>query len=67
MDMSEYASQHEVARLIGAPPGYVGHDKGGQLTDALTKCPNAIVLFDEIEKVGSILFKGSHRENRLKI
>ena len=40
MDMSEYASQHEVARLIGAPPGYVGHDKGGQLTDALTKCPN---------------------------
>ena len=51
MDMSEYASQHEVARLIGAPPGYVGYDKGGQLTDALTKCPNAIVLFDEIEKV----------------
>ena len=51
MDMSEYASQHEVARLIGAPPGYVGHDKGGQLTDALTKCPNAIVLFYEIEKV----------------
>lgn len=37
IDMSEYASEHEVARLIGAPPGYVGHDKGGQLTDALTK------------------------------
>jgi hypothetical protein len=50
MDMSEYSSQHEVARLIGAPPGYVGHDKGGQLTEALTKCPNAVVLFDEIEK-----------------
>ena len=50
IDMSEYSSQHEVARLIGAPPGYVGHDKGGQLTEALTKCPNAVVLFDEIEK-----------------
>ena len=50
IDMSEYSSQHEVSRLIGAPPGYVGHDKGGQLTEALTKCDNAVVLFDEIEK-----------------
>jgi ATP-dependent Clp protease ATP-binding subunit ClpA len=49
-DMSEYQTQHEVAKFIGAPPGYVGHNDGGQLTRALTKCPNAVVLFDEIEK-----------------
>lgn len=53
LDMSEYASQHEVARLVGAPPGYVGHESGGQLTEALEKCPNAVVLFDEIEKVNN--------------
>ena len=50
IDMSEYSSQHEVSRLIGAPPGYIGHDKGGQLTESLTKCSDAVVLFDEIEK-----------------
>ena len=40
----------QVAKFIGSPPGYVGHDEGGQLTKALTKCPNAVVLFDEVDK-----------------
>ncbi|XP_012138184.2 mitochondrial disaggregase [Megachile rotundata] len=50
LDMSEYQEKHEVAKLIGAPPGYVGHDDGGQLTKQLRKCPNAVVLFDEVDK-----------------
>lgn len=50
VDMSEFAEQHSVARLIGAQPGYVGYDEGGQLTEALRKKPFQIVLFDEIEK-----------------
>ncbi|XP_018579297.1 caseinolytic peptidase B protein homolog [Anoplophora glabripennis] len=50
LDMSEYQEKHEVAKLIGAPPGYVGHDEGGQLTKKLKKCPSAVVLFDEVDK-----------------
>eukprot|EP01124_Arcella_intermedia_P007684 TRINITY_DN1474_c0_g1_i1.p1 TRINITY_DN1474_c0_g1~~TRINITY_DN1474_c0_g1_i1.p1 ORF type:complete len:907 (-),score=230.63 TRINITY_DN1474_c0_g1_i1:44-2764(-) len=50
IDMSEYMEQHSVARLIGAPPGYVGHDEGGQLTEAIRRRPYAVVLFDEVEK-----------------
>ncbi|KAG7206378.1 hypothetical protein KM043_003743 [Ampulex compressa] len=50
LDMSEYQEKHEVAKLIGAPPGYVGHDNGGQLTKLLRKCPCAVVLFDEVDK-----------------
>jgi len=50
LDMSEYQEKHEVAKLIGSPPGYIGHDDGGQLTKQLKACPNAFVLFDEIEK-----------------
>ena len=50
VDMSEYQEKHEVAKFIGSPPGYVGHDEGGQLTKKLTETPNAVVLFDEIEK-----------------
>ncbi len=49
-DMSEYMEQHSVSRLIGAPPGYVGHDQGGLLTESITKHPHSIVLLDEIEK-----------------
>lgn len=49
-DMSEYQEQHTVARLLGAPPGYVGHDEGGQLTEAVRRRPYSVVLFDEIEK-----------------
>merc|ERR1711977_208916 len=49
-DMSEYMEQHAVARLIGAPPGYVGHEAGGQLTEAVRRSPYTIVLLDEIEK-----------------
>ena len=49
-DMSEYMERHTVARLIGAPPGYVGHDEGGQLTEAVRRRPYSVVLFDEIEK-----------------
>lgn len=50
LDMSEYQEKHSVARMIGSPPGYVGYQDGGQLTDALKKCNNAVVLFDEVEK-----------------
>lgn len=49
-DMSEYQEKHSVARLIGAPPGYVGYDEGGQLTDAIRKTPYCVILLDEIEK-----------------
>merc|ERR1739848_952945 len=50
IDMSEYQEQHSVARLIGAPPGYIGHDEGGQLTEAVRKKPYTVVLLDEVEK-----------------
>jgi len=50
VDMSEYQEKHEVAKLIGAPPGYVGHESGGQLTKKLKECPNAVVLLDEVDK-----------------
>eukprot|EP00727_Mastigamoeba_balamuthi_P007619 m51a1_g3478 putative chaperone protein 1-like (873) ;mRNA; r:765047-767665 len=50
IDMSEYMEQHSVARLIGAPPGYVGHEEGGQLTEAVRRRPYTVVLFDEVEK-----------------
>jgi len=49
-DMSEYMEKHSVSRLIGSPPGYVGYDQGGQLTDAITKNPHCVLLLDEIEK-----------------
>lgn len=50
LDMSEYQEKHEVAKLIGSPPGYVGHEEGGQLTAKLRECPDAVVLFDEVDK-----------------
>ena len=50
LDMSEYMERHSVAKLIGSPPGYVGYDEGGQLTEALRRRPYAVVLLDEIEK-----------------
>jgi len=56
IDMSEYMEQHSVARLIGAPPGYVGFDEGGQLTEAVRRKPYSIVLFDEIEKAHKEVF-----------
>jgi ATP-dependent Clp protease ATP-binding subunit ClpB len=56
IDMSEYMEKHTVARLIGAPPGYVGYDEGGQLTEAIRRRPYAVVLFDEIEKAHSDVF-----------
>jgi ATP-dependent Clp protease ATP-binding subunit ClpB len=56
IDMSEYMERHAVARLIGAPPGYVGHDEGGQLTEAVRRRPHAVVLFDEIEKAHPEVF-----------
>ncbi|KFG65066.1 putative heat shock protein 101, partial [Toxoplasma gondii RUB] len=52
-DMSEYMEQHSVSRLIGAPPGYVGHDEGGQLTEEIRRNPYSVVLFDEVEKAHS--------------
>ncbi|MDD4205704.1 MAG: AAA family ATPase, partial [Candidatus Delongbacteria bacterium] len=56
IDMSEYMESHSVSRLIGPPPGYVGYDEGGQLTDAVRKKPFSIVLFDEIEKAHPQVF-----------
>merc|ERR1711988_910449 len=50
IDMSEYMESHSVSRLIGAPPGYVGHDQGGQLTEIVRRKPYSVVLFDEVEK-----------------
>jgi ATP-dependent Clp protease ATP-binding subunit ClpB len=50
LDMSEYMEKHSVSRLIGAPPGYIGHDEGGQLTEAVRRRPYSVVLFDEVEK-----------------
>ncbi len=56
LDMSEYMEKHTVARLIGAPPGYVGHDEGGQLTEAVRRKPYSVVLFDEVEKAHPDVF-----------
>jgi len=56
IDMSEYQERHTVSRLIGAPPGYVGYDEGGQLTEAVRRKPYAVVLFDEIEKAHPEVF-----------
>src|SRR4029453_3568031 len=56
IDMSEYMEKHTVARLIGAPPGYVGYDEGGQLTEAVRRRPYSVVLFDEIEKAHGDVF-----------
>ena len=56
IDMSEYQEKHTVARLIGAPPGYVGYEEGGQLTEAVRRKPYSIILFDEIEKAHSEVF-----------
>lgn len=56
LDMSEYQEKHTVARLIGAPPGYIGHDEGGQLTELVRRHPYAVVLFDEVEKAHPDVF-----------
>ncbi len=56
IDMSEYMEKHAVARLIGAPPGYIGYDEGGQLTEAVRRRPYAVILFDEIEKAHPDVF-----------
>ena len=64
-DMSEYMERHSVSKLIGAPPGYVGFDQGGLLTDAVDKNPFSVVLLDEIEKAHPDLFKYSFTSNGL--
>jgi ATP-dependent Clp protease ATP-binding subunit ClpB len=56
IDMSEYQERHTVSRLVGAPPGYVGYDEGGQLTEAVRRRPYSVVLFDEIEKAHTEVF-----------
>jgi ATP-dependent Clp protease ATP-binding subunit ClpB len=56
LDMSEYMEKHTVARLVGAPPGYVGYEEGGQLTEAVRRRPYSVVLFDEIEKAHADVF-----------
>ncbi|MDN8759974.1 AAA family ATPase, partial [Staphylococcus aureus] len=54
--MSEFMEKHAVSRLVGAPPGYVGHDEGGQLTEKVRRKPNSVILFDEIEKAHPDVF-----------
>ncbi len=56
IDMSEYMEKHSVARMIGAPPGYVGYDEGGALTEAVRRKPYAVILFDEVEKAHPDVF-----------
>ena len=56
LDMSEYMEKHAVARMIGAPPGYVGYEEGGQLTEAVRRRPYSVILFDEIEKAHPDVF-----------
>ncbi|MEM1108769.1 MAG: AAA family ATPase, partial [Planctomycetota bacterium] len=56
LDMSEYMEKHSVARLLGAPPGYVGYDEGGQLTEAVRRKPYSVILFDEVEKAHADVF-----------
>ncbi|KAE8809402.1 hypothetical protein D1007_13992 [Hordeum vulgare] len=56
IDMSEYMEQHSVARLVGAPPGYVGHEEGGQLMEQLRRRPYSVILFDEVEKAHVAVF-----------
>lgn len=56
LDMSEYMEKHTVSRLLGAPPGFVGYDEGGQLTDAVRRRPYSVLLFDEIEKAHPDVF-----------
>jgi len=56
IDMSEYMEKHSVSRLVGAPPGYVGYDEGGQLSEAIRRRPYAVVLFDEVEKAHPDVF-----------
>jgi ATP-dependent Clp protease ATP-binding subunit ClpB len=65
IDMSEFMEKHSVARLIGAPPGYVGYDEGGALTEAVRRRPYQVILFDEVEKahpdVFNVLLAGARR------
>ncbi|RAF18088.1 ATP-dependent chaperone ClpB, partial [Burkholderia multivorans] len=56
IDMSEYGEKHTVSRLVGAPPGYVGYDEGGQLTEAVRRRPYSVVLLDEVEKAHPSVF-----------
>src|SRR5581483_7525275 len=56
IDMSEYGEKHSVARLVGAPPGYVGYEQGGQLTEAIRRRPYCVVLLDEVEKAHPEVF-----------
>ena len=56
IDMSEYQEKHSVSRMIGSPPGYVGHDEGGQLTEKVRRKPYSILLFDEIEKANKDVY-----------
>ena len=56
IDMSEYMEKHSVSRLIGSPPGYVGYEEGGQLTETVRRNPYSVILFDEIEKAHPDVF-----------
>ncbi len=67
LDMSEYMEKHTVSRLVGSPPGYVGYEEGGQLTEAVRRKPFSVVLFDEIEKAHPDVFNALQQilEDRL--
>src|SRR5207244_4251906 len=65
IDMSEYQERHTVSRLIGAPPGYVGYEEGGQLTEAVRRRPYSVILLDEIEKAHQDAFNVDRKSTRL--
>ena len=64
LDMSEYMEKHSVSRLVGSPPGYVGYDEGGQLTEAVRRKPFSVVLFDEVEKAHPDVFNTCCRSSK---
>ena len=64
VDMSEYMEKHSVSRLVGSPPGYIGYDEGGQLTEAVRRKPYSVVLLDEIEKAHRTSSTSSSRSSR---
>ena len=63
IDMSEFMEKYSVSRLVGAPPGYVGYEEGGELTDAVREKPYSVILFDEVEKASSDFFNSCCRSS----
>ena len=67
VDCSEYREAHSVQRLLGAPPGFLGHEQGGQLTEAVSATPYTVVLFDEAREAGGRRASGGRRRRRIRV